>query len=104
MLLRGTQNPMKMGSGSSLLKLGTWHRIEAVLSLVPSSLAKSLARMSDVPEPGAPHTGSQRRSLLLAFAGPPMPGRTRIGLRSWQQKGEVALWLPQRMGDWGEYL
>jgi hypothetical protein len=89
MPLRGTQNPIKMGSGSSLLKLRTWHRLEAVLFPVPSSPAKSLARTSGAPEPGAPHTGSPKGSLLLAFACPPMPRRTRIGLRSWQQQGGV---------------
>jgi hypothetical protein len=104
MPLRGTQDPMKMGSGSSLLKLRTWHRIEAVLSLVPSSLAKSLTRTSGAPELGAPHTGNPTGSSLLAFACPPMPGRTRIGLRSWQQKGGVVLWLARRTGTWGDVI
>jgi len=30
MPLRGTQNPMKMGSGSCMLRLRPWHRVEAV--------------------------------------------------------------------------
>ncbi len=57
MPLRGTQNPMKMGSGSCMLRLRPWHRVEAVFVSGAFSPHMSPARTSGAPEPGAPEDG-----------------------------------------------